>query len=198
MANTDTPFGFKPVKHLNGSPWNGKANVYYIPATDAVATFVGDAVKGAGAADTTGKYPTVTQATAGAAVRGVVIGFGDNPYVMTHPDTPNRTYRPASTAMYAFVVDDPQVIFEVQEDSDANSITAAMVGLSTNFVVGTGSTVTGKSAMELDSSDTATDTTGNCRILRLANREDNDLGDYAKWEILFGEHELGLTISTDV
>jgi len=198
MANTDTPFGFKPVKHLNGSPWNGKISVYYIPATDNVATFVGDAVKGAGSADATGKYPTVTQATAGAAVRGVVIGFGDNPYVMNHPDTPNRTYRPASTAMYAFVVDDPQVIFEVQEDSDANSITAAMVGLSTNFVVGTGSTVTGKSAMELDSSDTATDTTGNCRILRLANREDNDLGDYAKWEILFGEHELGLTISTDV
>jgi len=198
MANTDTPFGFKPVKHLNGSPWNGKANVYYIPSTDNTAVFVGDAVKGAGAADTTGKYPTVTQATAGAAVIGVVIGFGDNPYTMTHPDTPNRSYRPAATAMYAFVVDDPQVIFEVQEDSDANSITAAMVGLSTNFVVGSGSTVTGKSAMELDSSDTATDTAGNCRILRLANREDNELGNYAKWEILFGEHELGLTISTDV
>jgi hypothetical protein len=198
MANTDTPFGFKPVKHLNGSPWNGKANVYYIPSTDNTAVFVGDAVKGAGAADTTGKYPTVTQATAGAAVIGVVIGFGDNPYTMTHPDSPNRSYRPAATAMYAFVVDDPQVIFEVQEDSDANSITAAMVGLSTNFVVGSGSTTTGRSAMELDSSDTATDTAGNCRILRLANREDNELGNYAKWEVLFGEHELGLTISTDV
>ena len=198
MANTDTPFGFKPVKHLNGAPWNGKANVYYIPSTDNTAVFVGDAVKGAGSADATGKYPTVTQATAGAAVIGVVIGFGDNPYTMTHPDSPNRSYRPAATAMYAFVVDDPQVIFEVQEDSDANSITAAMVGLSTNFVVGTGSTVTGKSAMELDSSDTATDAAGNCRILRLANREDNELGNYAKWEILFGEHELGLTISTDV
>jgi hypothetical protein len=198
MANVDTPFGFKPVKHLNGNPWNGQANVYYIPSTDAVATFIGDAVKGAGAADATGKYPTVTQATAGAAVRGVVIAFGDNPYVMTHPDTPNQSYRPASTAMYCLVVDDPQVIFEVQEDSDANSITAAMVGLSANFVVGSGSTATGKSAMELDSSDTATDTTGNCRILRLANREDNELGNYAKWEVLFGEHELGLTISTDV
>jgi len=198
MANLDTPFGFKPVKHLNGAPWNGKVNVYYIPSTDNTAVFVGDAVKGAGAADTTGKYPTVTQATAGAAVIGVVIGFGDNPYTMTHPDTPNRSYRPAATAMYAFVVDDPQVIFEVQEDSDANSITAAMVGLSANFVVGAGSTVTGKSAMELDSSDTATDAAGNCRILRLANREDNELGNYAKWEILFGEHELGLTISTDV
>jgi hypothetical protein len=198
MANIDTPFGFKPVKNLNGAPWNGKANVYYIPSTDNVATFIGDAVKSAGSADDTGKYPTVTQATAGAAVRGVVIGFGDNPYTMTHPDTPNRNYRPAATAMYAFVVDDPQVIFEVQEDSDANSITAAMVGLSTNFIVGSGSTTTGKSAMELDSSDTATDTAGNCRILRLANREDNELGNYAKWEVLFGEHELGLTISTDV
>ena len=198
MANLDTPFGFKPIKHLNGSPWNGQANVYYIPSTDATAVFVGDAVKSAGSADATGKYPTVTQATAGAAVRGVVVGFGDNPYVMTHPDNPNRDYRPASTAMYVFVVDDPQVIFEVQEDSDANSITAAMVGLSTNFVVGSGSTSTGKSAMELDSSDTATDTTGNCRILRLVDREDNELGNYAKWEVLFGEHELGLTISTDV
>jgi hypothetical protein len=198
MANLDTPFGFKPVKHLNGSSWNGKVNVYYIPSTDNTATFVGDAVKSAGAADATGKYPTVAQATAGAAVRGVVIGFGDNPYTMTHPDTPNRSYRPAATAMYAFVVDDPQVIFEVQEDSDANSLTAAMVSLSTNFVVGAGSTATGKSAMELDSSDTATDTSGNCRILRLVDREDNALGDYAKWEVLFGEHELGLTISTDV
>jgi len=93
MANTDTPFGFKPVKHLNGSPWNGKANVYYIPSTDNTAVFVGDAVKGAGAADTTGKYPTVTQATAGAAVIGVVIGFGDNPYTMTHPDTPRGSGR---------------------------------------------------------------------------------------------------------
>ena len=198
MANNDTPFGFKPVKNLNGAPWNGKANVYYIPSTDNTAVFIGDAVKGAGSADDTGKYPTVTQATAGAAVIGVVIGFGDNPYTMTHPDTPNRNYRPAATAMYAFVVDDPQVIFEVQEDSTGNSITAAMVGLSTNFIVGSGSTTTGKSAMELDSSDTATDTAGNCRILRLANREDNELGNYAKWEVLFGEHELGLTISTDV
>ena len=198
MANLDTPFGFKPVKHLNGSPWNGQANVYYIPSTDNTATFIGDAVKGAGAADATGKYPTVAQATAGAAVRGVVIAFGDNPYVMTHPDTPNRSYRPAATAMYCLVVDDPQVIFEVQEDSDGAALAATEVGLSTNFIVGSGSTTTGKSAMELDSSDTATDTSGNCRLLRLANREDNELGNYAKWEILFGEHELGLTISTDV
>ena len=113
MANSDTPFGFKPVKHLNGSPWNGKVNVYYVPATDATAMFKGDAVKLAGAADTTGKFPTVAQAAATNAICGVVVGFGDNPYTMIHPDSPNTDYRAASTAMYVFVVDDPYVIFEV-------------------------------------------------------------------------------------
>ena len=197
MANSDTPFGFKPVKHMNGSPWNGKANVYYIPASDETATFKGDLVKLAGSADATGKFPSVAQVAAGDAACGVIIGFGDNPNVMIHPDNPNRDYRPASTAMYCLVVDDPYVVFEVQEDSVANSIAVTMVGLATDVVVGTGSTTTGKSAMELDSSDTAT-AAGQCRIMRLVNREDNALGDHAKWEVLIAEHQFLSTISTDV
>lgn len=197
MANSDTPFGFKPVKHLNGSPWNGKVNVYYIPSTDETATFKGDAVKLAGSADASGKYPTVAQAAATDAICGVIVGFGDNPYTMLHPDAPNTDHRAASTAMYAFVVDDPYVIFEVQEDSVGNSIAATMVGLATDITVGTGSTTTGKSAMELDSSDTAT-AAGQCRIMRLVNREDNEIGDHAKWEVLIAEHQFLNTISTDV
>jgi len=196
MANLDTPFGFKPVKHLLGTPWNGKTNVYYVPSTDGTAIFKGDAVKGAGSADATGKFPSVAQAAAGDLIRGVVVGFGDNPYTMLHPDTPNRDYRPASTAMYVFVVDDPFVIFEIQEDSTGNNLAAAQVGLSANVVVGTGSTATGKSAMELDSSDTATDTTGQCKILRVVDREDNALGTNCKWEVLIVEHEL--LVATDV
>lgn len=195
MANLDIPAGFKPVKHLSGAPWNGKANVYYIPATDSTAVFKGDAVKSAGAADATGKFPTVAQAAATEAIRGVVIGFGDNPYTMVHPDTPLRSYRPASTAMYVLVVDDPFVIFEIQEDSVGNSITAAMVGLSTDIVVGSGSTTTGKSGMELDSSDTAT-AAGQCKILRVVDREDNALGDHCKWEVTIIEHEM--LAATDV
>jgi len=195
MANSNTPFGFKPVKHLMGAPWNGKVNTYYVPSTDGTAIFKGDAVKSAGSADTSGKYPTVTQATAAAAIRGVVVGFGDNPNVMTHPDTPNRDYRPASTAMYVFVVDDPFVVFEIQEDSVGNSITADMVGLSTDIAVGSGSTTTGKSAITLDSSDTAT-ALGQCKILRAANREDNELGNYCKWEVTIIEHEM--LAATDV
>jgi hypothetical protein len=196
MANSDTPFGLKPVKHLIGASWNGKVNTYYVPSTDGTALYKGDAVKSAGSADSTGKFPSVTQAAAGDLIRGVVVGFGDNPYVMSHPDTPNRDYRPVSTAMYVFVVDDPWVIFEIQEDSTGNNLAITEVGLSTNVVVGSGSTVTGKSGMELDSSDTATDGNGQCKILRVVDREDNALGTNCKWEVLIVEHEL--LVATDV
>lgn len=195
MPNSDTPFGFKPVKHLIGSPWNGKTNVYFVPSTDGTALFKGDAVKSAGAADTTGKYPTVAQAAAGDVIRGVIVGFGDNPFTMIRPDTPNAVHRAASVAMYVFVVDDPFVIFEIQEDSVGNSIGTAMVGLSTDIAVTAGSTVTGNSGMELDSSDTAT-ALGQCKILRAVNRENNELGNYCKWEVTIIEHEM--LAATDV
>lgn len=195
MANSDTPSGFKPIKHLNGNPWNGKVNVYYIPATDATATFIGDAVKSAGSATSDGLYPTVAQAAAGDAIRGVVVGFSDQPYVSVNTDNLNEKYRAASVARYAFVVDDPDVIFEVQEDSDGGSIAAASVGLSCDFVVGSGSTVTGKSGMEIDSSDVAT-AAGQFKLLRVSNKVGNELGNYCKWEVLFREHEM--LAATDV
>ena len=195
MANSDIPAGFRPVKHLCGASWSGKTNVYYIPATDGTAMFIGDAVKSAGSADATGKYPTVAQAAATNAIRGVIVGFGTHPNLMANPDNLQMKYRAASTAMYCLVVDDPFVIFEIQEDSVGNSITADMVGLSTDIVVGSGSTITGKSAMELDSSDTAT-AAGQCKLLNIARREDNALGDNCKWEVLIVEHEM--LSSTDV
>ena len=195
MANSDAPSGFKPIKHLNGNPWNGKVNVYYIPATDATATFIGDAVKSAGSATPDGLYPTVAQAAAGDAIRGIVVGFSDQPYVSVNTDNLNEKYRAASVARYAFVVDDPDVIFEVQEDSDGGSIAAASVGLSCDFVVGSGSTVTGKSGMEIDSSDVAT-AAGQFKLLRVSNKVGNELGNYCKWEVLFREHEM--LAATDV
>jgi hypothetical protein len=190
MANTDRPAGLKPVKNLGGSPWNGKANVYYIPSTDSTAVFIGDLVVLAGSADDTGMYPTVAQSAAGDVTNvGVVIGFGKDPSLMADPDNLSMAYRLADTAMYCLVVDDPFVIFEVQEDSDGDAyIAAASVGLAANVVVGSGSTTTGKSGMELDSSDVSTNTAGQLRILRAVNRPDNALGIHCKWEVLIAEH----------
>lgn len=188
MANVTNGGGFKPVRHLNGMPWNGKARMYY--TSDANALFMGDAVKSTGTADATGKYADVTQATAGAAVRGVVVGFSDQPYISADTTNLNRKYKLATDDLYVLVVDDPDVIFEVEEDNASNDLAITEVGLSTNIVVGSGSTASGKSAMKLDSSDTATDTAGNCKLLNVSNKEDNALGTYCKWDILFLEHEL--------
>lgn len=189
MANSDRPSGFKPVKHLLGGAWSGKANTYYIPSSDSTDMFIGDAVKTAGSATDDGKYPTVAQAAAGNTIRGVIIGFGEDPHTMIKPDNPNRTYRPGDTAMYCLVVDDPFVIFEIQEDSDSNSIEADEVGNHADVVVGSGNTTTGLSAMELDS-DSATAGAATCKLLRIVNREDNELGDHCKWEVLIAEHEM--------
>lgn len=191
MDNLDIPAGFKPVKHLNGSPWNGKVSTYYVPATDSTALFKGDAVKSAGSADATGKFPTVTQAAAGDAIRGVVVGFGEDPHIMIKADNPYLTHRPASTAMYVLVVDDPSVIFEIQEDSDVAALAADDVGLSADVIVGTGNTTTGKSAMEIDS-DSKTALAAALKILRVVDREDNALGNQCKWEVLIAEHEMKL------
>ena len=190
MANTDIPSGFRPVKHLLGVPWTGKANVYYIPVGNATALFKGDAVTSTGSADVSGKYPGVVQAAAGDAIRGIIIGFGEDPHIMIKPDSPNQVHCPISTEMYCLVVDDPFVIFEVQEDSGGAALAVTAVGLSTNILATAGSTTTGLSGMEIDSSDTGTDTTGQCKILRVVDREDNALGDNCKWEVLIVEHEM--------
>jgi hypothetical protein len=193
MANTDGAFGFRPVRYLSGNPWNGAFNWYYIPATDGTATFIGDAVKSAGSGDTLGIYPTVAQAAATNAIRGVVIGFADQPYMAFDRTNLSRKYRPASTAMYAAVIDDPNVIFEIQEDSDGGALAATEINNNMDIVVGTGNTTTGISAMELDSSDAKT-ATAQIRVLGLAPWvEGNEIGEYAKWLVLINEHELKST-----
>lgn len=192
MANVSRTCGFTPVRHLNGMPWNGKARMYYIPVGNAVAIFKGDAVKSAGSADVTGKYASIAQAAAGDALRGVVIGFSDQPFIAVDTGNLYRNYCPATTEMYALVVDDPDVIFEIQEDNVGNDMTADMVGLATDIAVGSGDTANGKSGMELDSSDTAT-AAGQCKLLGVSNKEDNALGTDCKWDVLIIEHEMRLS-----
>lgn len=184
MANSDAPRGFTPIRHKNGAPYNGAAKLYCIPASDSTAVYIGDAVKSAGSADANG-VPTVAQAAAGNAIRGVVVGIV--------PDTEASTvYRVASTLRYVLVADDPDLVFEVQEDSAGGALTADEVGENADIVVAAGSTVTGRSGMELDSSDHKT-ATAQLRILRLVPRADNEIGTNAKWEVMINEHELAST-----
>lgn len=181
MANIDAPNGLRPVKHLDGSPYNGAANRYYVPATDGTALFVGDAVKSTGSADANG-VAGVIQAAAGNNIRGVVVGV--EPVAAD-----SASYRAASTEAYVYVADAPDLVFEVQEDSVGAALAAVNVGQNADLVVAAGNTATGTSGMELDSS-TAVGTTAQLRILGLAQRPDNEIGDNAKILVSINEHEL--------
>jgi hypothetical protein len=90
------------------------------------------------------------------------------------------------------VVDDPTVIYEVQEDSTGGSIAITAVGNNADVAVSAGNTTTGMSGMELDSSDVKT-ATAQLRILRVVNRPDNELGNNCKWEVVINEHIYNTT-----
>jgi len=188
MANADAAFGLKPVQYLDGSPYNGQCRVYYVPSSDSTAIFKGDAVTLAGSADSSGMYPSVTQAAAGNTIAGVVVGFGNTPQLAADVTTLSRKYRPASTEMYVFLADDPNIVFACQEDSGGGDLAATSVGLNADVVVGSGSTVTGKSHMEIDTSDATTDS---CQltILGLADMDNNAIGSNANWLVKICEHQ---------
>ena len=72
MANTSSPFGFRPVKHQTGAPYNGQVNVYAVATDEGTAIFVGDLVKINGGG--TGSHATVSRGAANNVMVGCVVG----------------------------------------------------------------------------------------------------------------------------
>ena len=144
-----TGFGYKPVRHLSG----GKLRVrpYVIPSTNGTALYIGDVVQLAGGHDAAAGLPTITQNVAGEVMCGVVVGFQYN------AAEPYKQFRAASTRQIVQVCDDPNAVFQVQEDADGGAISAANVGSSLNAdnIVAAGSAVTGLSGHMLDSNTAA-------------------------------------------
>lgn len=184
MANTSKIRGFIPVKHVNGSPYNGQSNIYYVPSSDGTALFVGDPVKLAADANAQG-IQQVTKATAGAAVLGVVVGVintkfdpvaGSMSGGSVSLDTP--VYRPASTGQYVLVCDSPDVVYEVEAVTGANasySFAVADVGLNADLSTVAGSTTTGTSAAALNMAGAAATATLQWKILGVVQRPDNEI-----------------------
>lgn len=183
MANIDMPRGFTPVSNAYGACYTGGARVYTTAAGDSTAIFIGDPVKLAGTSQTVNGqvYADVAQAATTNTVVGVVIG------VLADVAT-SLPYRAASTVRRLLVVDDPNALFEIQEVSGGTALTANDIGLNTPFVVGSGSTVTGYSGVELNNSGEATTNTLDCKIIGLSPRENNAVGEHAKWLVRLNNH----------
>lgn len=208
MANTNAPFGLKPVKHLDGSPWNQVVNLYYVAANDNKAYYIGDAVQSASgvAGDTLTGAPAVTlygtrnAASTSGAMRGVVVGLGTAVNTpggnFPQPFDPNNlsvTYVPATKAQayYLWVVDDPSVIFEAQVDSLASSPYNQNVPL---FVANAPTAPVAESASYAQGSAVNTTQAFPLKLLGAPWRSDNDLtgtAAYAKVYVKINQHELG-------
>lgn len=185
MANPDIVRGLVPVSDAYGKPYNGAFREYSVAAGNGVAIYVGDLVTTAGVG--TGQtidgraMLDVVQAATGDVITGVVVGVKP----VTEASLP---YRAASTQRVLYVVDDPNVLFEIQEVSGGTALAIADLGLNANFVVAAGSTTTGYSGMELDNSTEAGTNTLDLKIMGFVNRPDNAVGENAKWLVRINRH----------
>jgi len=197
MPNTDAAFGFRPVQHLDGSPWNGKVTMYYVPQAYATALFVGDPViadSAGGAAgvtvngiDVEGMAGIIAASASSVTNRGVITGF------LPLQSNLEMLYNPACTARIALVCDSPDVVYEVQEDGVGSTIAGGDIGENCDMITyAAGRSITGRSLMQLDSS-TAVSTTAQWRILGLSKRPGNVLGSFAKWLVVMNEHSFKTT-----
>ena len=183
MANISKINGFRPVRHITGAPYNGQANIYFVPSSDGTALFVGDPVKLAADGNAVG-VQQVTKATAGAAILGVVVGIINtklDPVSGTLTsgsialDTPQ--YRAASTGQYVLVCDSPDVLYEVEVTAAGSAYAFAVADVGQNadtYVAGSGSTTTGVSACSLNQATFATTATLQWKIMGPTIRPDND------------------------
>ena len=195
MANVSKPAGLAPVRYLNGSPWSGAANVYYIPQGDTNAYAIGDPVAtSSGAADGNG-VSAVKLATAGAsnALRGVIVGMGRYESLMADPSNLDSIIIPATKThdYYVMVVDDPMVVFEVQEFSGVGStnFTKADIGKNVNLKSGTNNGFVSGWVLD-DTAASATTANNQMRLLGISRRADNAFGNYCKFLCLINQHEL--------
>lgn len=187
MANVSRPNGFKPVKHQNGSPFNGQANLYVSLAADGTAVYIGDAVKLSGTADSAyGNAPSVALAAAGDAIVGIVVGFLPNPLDLNV----TGISRAASTLRYLWVADATDLVFEVETSNGTPGIVD--IGQNINHAVGTPSATMGRSGATVDMGTKNTTATLTFKLRGFVPRDDNDpTAAAAKVWVTINNHQLG-------
>ena len=185
MANKDAAFGFRPTRHLTGGQI--RAEEYAIAANYGSAIYTGQVVE----AVTAGGVEAATVGDVQQA--GVFAGV-----FYTDPTTSKPTFKPfyaASTNasdLKATVHVDPYTVFEAQHDGTG---TAAMNNSAMDFVGVGGSTISGQSTQELDTSTSGT--SGGFKQIGISEDPDNQdtSADNCNAYVVFntGEHIMKLT-----
>ena len=185
MANVNKPFGLRPVGNLSATGAQ-KQYGYQIEAGYGTAIYQGDLVV------VYDGYIIKYDAATHAAPTGVFNGVQYND--PTRADKPTwKNYYPGSVnitqgKIIADVIDDPSQLFIVQVDE---SVAQADVGKNADVVGTGGSTTTGVSTMELDSSTIAKTAALNLKIVGLWDVPGNAYGTNAVVVVKINEHLYG-------
>lgn len=159
MALTAAPYGLKPVKRSDGMPYAGATSQFLIdPAGEATNLFYGQVViLGADGyiALSTATGADIGNNNLGGANLGAIGVFVGCEYVNSSGQLVQAQFYPSGTsngdAIKAYVVDDPNVLFQVQADG---AMDQSDIGANTFFAAvqstATGSTITGNSTSAVD------------------------------------------------
>lgn len=180
MANQNKPAGLIPIGTVGSNAFNGQGNLYAI-ANDASNTYaIGDVVKTASGTDANG-VPYVVKATSGDVPLGIVVGFrvADPGVSLVGSNLNlNNIFLPLNAGTrYAYVVDDPDVVFAVQMDSTA--ITQANLHKNANLTITANDTtnlaISPVSSIVITGSTVNTTNTFVVRMMGLIQRDDNQI-----------------------
>jgi hypothetical protein len=185
MANVDKAYGLRPLGNLSATGGQ-KQYGYSIEDTQAGAIFQGDLVT------LDGGYIVKFDAESHTVAVGVFNGCF---YVDPTTGKPTwKNYYPGSVdlttgTIQADVIDDPSQLFVIQADQD---VVQADIGLNAGIAYTAGSTISGLSATELDSSDIS-NTAG--KVLKIVGKYDvpgNALGEnFAQVVVKINAHLYG-------
>ena len=199
MANANVARGLVPYRKFDGGYWTGAGNIYYIAAGYGTALYIGDPVVTHSASNDANGTPAIQLGASGSPIIGCFMGIVNGGPLASTPITVTRDlpiYHPASTAQYCLVADDPNLLFYIQDDASAQATAANLwPGLNANLVTGTGSTNTGYSGWQLQSSSVQTTNTLDLKIMGALNQPDNVIGTvantntHAKWLVKINNHQ---------
>jgi len=157
----DKPYGFQPINRIGGNPYAGSTRLVPIASTSGLtnaAMFTGDLLE----LTATGVCQVAASGSAVPQELGVCVGVQ---FVNSSGQTVQAQFAPASSSTaFAYVVDDPTVLFKVVSVS-GTTVVAGMgrtaVGQNTSVVLNAGVSATGDSQQAIS---TTTNTTSSLPI----------------------------------
>ena len=177
------PYGLKPINLIGGQVYAGSTRLIKIASGYAADIFYGDVVKLANTGTLQVETGTTTVSAHG--VVGIFMGC-----TFTNPVTKQKQfnqYWPSGTVAsdaYAYVVDDPDVLFKVAAVSSGTTVAfygQTLVGTNVALVQNSGSTTTGDSAVAIDGTSAAATASLPIRIVDVVPDTANSSGNFCEF-----------------